>query len=383
MAPGTDGDERQRTRWRGCRIVTTSLTARVLLANQLRSLPEADWTVISGDQWDDPVEGVEVEVIPIRREFALSDIGAFVGLWRYLRRQKFDIVQTHTPKASFLGLPAARLAGSQAVYTIHGALYFEGNTRLANFLGWCFEFWCCMWANSALVQSREDEQVLPRVRICPATKLHYVGNGIMLDRFLAPVEPAIHSERPIVLMVSRLVLEKGCADFLEVAASLSDKADFVHVGPVESDQKDALSPALVAAAEAAGTVRFIGEVADVRPYVESATFMVLPSYREGIPRAAMEAAAMGRPVAAYDIRGVREVIDPALGLLAPRGDVAALTAIVSDLIDAPDRCIELGKQCRDHIVTQFSEGLVMERLRHFYAETLQSSCTGAPVSGAV
>ena len=91
---------------------------------------------------------------------------------------------------------------------------------------------------------------------------------------------------------------------------------------------------------------------------------------------------MGRPVAAYDIRGVREVIDPALGLLAPRGDVAALTAIVSDLIDAPDRCIELGKLCREQVVTQFSEGLVMERLRHFYAETLQSSSTGAPGSGA-
>jgi len=382
MASGTDADEGQRPRWRGCRIVTTSLTARVLLANQLRSLPEADWTVISGDQWDEPVEGVEVEVIPIRREFALSDIGAFIGLWRYLRRQKFDIVQTHTPKASFLGLPAARLAGSPAVYTIHGALYFKGNTRLANFLGWCFEFWCCMWATSVLVQSREDEQVLPQVHICPKGKLNYLGNGIILDRFLASVEPAIRSQRPIVLMVSRLVLEKGCADFLEVAASLAGKADFVHVGQVELDQKDAVPPALVAAAEAAGTVTFIGEVADVRPYVESATFMVLPSYREGIPRAAMEAAAMGRPVAAYDIRGVREVIDPALGLLAPRGDVAALTSIVSDLIDAPDRCDELGKQCREQIVTQFSEDLVMERLRHFYAETLQNSRTAAPVSGA-
>jgi hypothetical protein len=71
---------------RGCRVVTTSLTARVLLANQLRSLPDVQWTVVSGDPYDDPVEGVAVEVIPIRRQFALSDFRSFVQLWRYLRR---------------------------------------------------------------------------------------------------------------------------------------------------------------------------------------------------------------------------------------------------------------------------------------------------------
>jgi glycosyltransferase involved in cell wall biosynthesis len=361
--------------------VTTSLTARVLLANQLRSLSEFDWTVVSGDRYDDPVEGVDVEVIPIRREFALSDFRSAVRLWRYLRRERFDVVQTHTPKASFLGLPAARLAGSPAVYTIHGALYFRGNGRAANVLGWCFERWCSTWATAVLVQSREDATVLPKVHICRAAKVHYVGNGIVLDRFLAPVEPERRSARPIVMMVSRLVREKGCTDFLEVAAALSARADFVHVGPFEHDQSDALSDEEVAAAAASGTVTFVGEVADVRPYLASASVVVLPSYREGIPRAAMEAAAMGRPVAAYDIRGVREVIDPDLGLLAPRGDKAALVAIIADLIDDPDRCVELGKLCRDRVVTNFSEELVIDRLRTFYDGTVGGSGP-VPVRGA-
>ena len=361
----------QRPRRRGCRIVTTSLTARVLLANQLRSLPEIEWTVVSGDRYDDPVDGVGVEVIPIRREFAPSDVRSAVRLWRYLRAQRFDVVQTHTPKASFLGLPVARLVGSPAVYTIHGSLYFAGNGRLANLLGWCFERWCCSWATSVLVQSAEDERVLPRMHICPAAKVRYVGNGIVLDRFLAPVEPALTGERPLVLMVSRLVREKGCADFLELAARLAGKADFVHVGPFEHDQSDALTEAEVTAAAESGTVAFVGEVADVRPYLASATVVVLPSYREGIPRAAMEAAATGRPVVAYDIRGVREVIDPAFGLLAPRGDVSALAAVLGALLDDPDRCDELGKLCRERVVARFSEDLVIERLRAFYAVTFE------------
>ena len=308
-----------------------------------------------------------VRVVPVRREFALSDLACFLGLWRYLRSRRFDFVQTHTPKASFLGLPAARLAGRTAIYTIHGALYFHGNGRRANVLGWCFERWCCTWANRVLVQSREDEKVLPAAWICPRRKLGYLGNGIVMDRFLAPVAPALHSRRPIVMMVSRLVYEKGCADFLGIAASLADRADFVHVGPFEPDQSDGLSEEEVAAAADAGLVTFVGAVADVRSYLASASVVLLPSYREGIPRVAMEAAAMGRPVAAYDVRGVREVIDPKLGLLAPRGDRAALCGIVEALLRDPDRCSELGERCRQWVVPRFSEDQVVDRLRATYA----------------
>ncbi len=368
MAPTSEGDGgRVSPGLRGCRVVTTSLTARVLLANQLRSLDDVRWTVVSGDPYDDPPEGIDVEIVPIRREFALSDLTSFVRLWRYLRRQRFDFVQTHTPKASFLGLPAARLTGTPAVYTIHGSLYFAGNSWTANVLGWCFERWCCAWANRVLLQSREDERALPAARVCRSDKLVYVGNGIVMDRFLAAVPPALDGDRPIVLMVSRLVREKGCPDFIELAGALSDRARFVHVGPFEHDQSDALTDEEVRAAAEDGTVTFVGAVEDVRPYLASATVVVLPSYREGIPRVAMEAAAMGKPVAAYDIRGVREVIDPATGLLAPRGDRTALTAVVTRLLDDPESCAELGDRCRRRVVAGFSEEGVVDRLRATYA----------------
>ncbi len=318
-----------------------------------------------------------MKVIPIRREFALSDLKSLVKLITYLRRQRFDVVQTHTPKASVLGLPAARLSGAQAVYTIHGALYFRDNGRTANLLGWLFERWCCTWAHQVVVQSREDEETLARAHICPARKLSYIGNGISMERFLEPVEPAISSPRPVVVMVSRLVREKGCWDYLEVARALAGRADFVHVGPFEHDQRDALSPADVDAATRTGTVRFIGAVDDVRPYLAGADLVVLPSYREGIPRAAMEAAAAGRPVAAYDVRGVREVIDPSTGLLARRGDVGALTAVVAGLLDDPERRARLGERCRDRVVAEFSEEDVVSRLRRFYATVTAAAALAA------
>jgi glycosyltransferase involved in cell wall biosynthesis len=350
-------------------VVTTSLTARVLIGHQLRALDEIEWTVVSGDAYDDAPTGLGVDVIPIRREFSPADLSAFVRLYRYFRRRRFDLVQTHTPKASFLGLPAARLSGTPAIYTVHGALYFAGNGRRANILGWFFERWCCSWAHRVLVQSTEDEAVMPRARICPARKITYVGNGIQLERFLEPTAPALSSPRPIVLMVSRLVREKGCDDFVAVARALRGRADFVHVGPFEHDQRDALTPDQIDEIVGSGVMTFVGAVDDVRPYLASADLTVLPSYREGIPRVAMEAAATGCPVVAYDVRGVREVIDPASGLLVPRGDVTALTTVVNALLDDGPRRRRLGKAGQDHVVSTFSEDLVVERLRRVYAAT--------------
>jgi glycosyltransferase involved in cell wall biosynthesis len=351
---------------RGCRVVTTSMTARLLLGHQLRALDEVSWSVVSGDAFEDAPADLAVEVVPIRRQFSLSDVAAFVRLWRYFRQERFDFAQTHTPKASFLGLPAARLSGTAAIYTIHGALYFGDNGRVANILGWLFERWCCAWADLVLVQSREDEVVLPRARVCSAAKLRYVGNGVELDRFIAPVAPDRSSARPVVLMVSRLVREKGCADFLALARALKGRAQFVHVGPVERDQRDALTNAEISAA--CHDVQFVGSVDDIRPYLASADIVVLPSYREGIPRVAMEAAAAGRPVVAYDVRGVREVVDPSTGLLVRRGDCVALRGVVDGLLrDAPRR-IALGRACHAHVLERFSEDDVITRLRRVYAE---------------
>ncbi|HUI03185.1 MAG TPA: glycosyltransferase [Acidimicrobiales bacterium] len=351
---------------RGCRVVTTSMTARLLLAEQLRALDDVSWSVVSGDAFDDAPRGLSVEVVPIRREFAPSDVLSFVRLLRYFRRQRFDFVQTHTPKASFLGLWAARLAGTTAIYTVHGALYFRDNGWRANVLGWLFERWCCGWANLVLVQSREDEGVLPRARVCRAAKIRYIGNGVVLERFTEPVEPWRRSSRPVVVMVSRLVKEKGCVDYLELARALAGRAEFVHVGPVEPDQRDGLSAREMAAAS--GSVSFVGAVDDIRPYLAAADLVVLPSYREGIPRVAMEAAAAGCAVVAYDVRGMREVIDPASGLLVPRGDRAALVSVVASLLDDPGRRARLAEQCRARVLAQFSEDAVIERLRGVYRE---------------
>jgi glycosyltransferase involved in cell wall biosynthesis len=149
-----------------------------------------------------------------------------------------------------------------------------------------------------------------------------------------------------------------------MARRLEGHARFVHVGPFEADQRDAISSSELAAA--ADFVTFVGAVDDVRPYLAAADIVVLPSYREGIPRAVMEAAAAGRPVVAYDIRGVREVIEPSSGLLVPRGDVEAFGDLVAELVADPARRRALGERVQRWVLDHFDEDGVVDRLEELY-----------------
>ncbi len=343
------------------------MSARLLLAGQLRALTEIRWSVVSGDRYHDAPVGLTVHHIPMRRELAVSDLRSIGALYGFFRRHRFSFVQTHTPKASLLGLPAARCAGLRTIYTMHGCLFFKDNTLLQNALAWIFERWCCAWAEKVLVQSREDAAVLPRARICRAAKVVHIGNGIDLRRFPTLPLPTGSGAKPVVMMVSRLVAEKGCRDFFEVARALHSRAHFAHVGPVETDQRDAISAAEMEEISSRGFVEFRGASDDVARHLADADLVLLPSYREGIPRVAMEAASMGRAVAGYDVRGVREVIPRHLGLLVPRGDAGALTDLVRALLDDPQRLTALGHSCKEWVVSNFSEDAVMERLRSVYS----------------
>lgn len=351
-----------------CRVVTYSDSARLLLGGQLRALVEFQWSVVSGDEYPDCPPHLTVHQVPMRRELAFSDLRSFLELYRFFRTRRFRFVQTHTPKASLLGLPAARCAGLPTLYTMHGCLFFKDNTAAMNVLGWLFETWCCAWAKRVLVQSREDHEMVPKARICRRGKVHYIGNGIDVERFARVTPPPEVRDRPVVLMISRLVAEKGCREFFAVARSLHTKARFVHVGPVETDQRDAITADEMHHMTSKGFVEFLGPTDDVPKHLASCDLLLLPSFREGIPRAAMEAAAAGRPVVGYDVRGMREVIPPASGLLAPRGDTAALIELVSELVDDADRRAAVGQSLQDWVRDHFAEEKVVERLRQVYAE---------------
>jgi ribosomal protein S18 acetylase RimI-like enzyme len=130
----------------------------------------------------------------------------------------------------------------------------------------------------------------------------------------------------------------------------------VVVGPEEPDKSDGLTADDRAAAEAKGRLRFLGSRSDVEELYTAFDLYVLASWREGYPRSAMEAAAMGLPIVATDIRGCRQVVaDGETGVLVPPRDPVALTAAIRGLVDDPARRRAMGRAARARAVRHFDQ----------------------------
>lgn len=372
-------------------FATAAMSVRVLLLDQIKMLEDAGHEVVAicadGPMVKDLRDmGVRVETVSIAREISpLADAWTLVEVVRLLRQHKFDVVHTHTPKAGLIGPVAARLAGvKQIVHTIHGLLFHSEMTATRRAAFWIPEKWTAVFATHLLSQSREDIDVAIATRICSEEKIEYLGNGVdpakfdptKVDGGAIRAELQIPADAFVVGCVGRLVLEKGFRELFEAAERIGgdpalQKIQFVVIGPEEPEQNDAIDRGVLEKLTASGRVRFLGWRDDVHDLYSIMNVFVLPSWREGIPRACMEAAAMEVPVIATNIRGIREVVlDGVTGRLVPLRDVDQLTAAIREFYFSRDKIAEMGRAGRRHIVANHSLSIVLARLRNFY-ERLQ------------
>jgi glycosyltransferase involved in cell wall biosynthesis len=238
-------------------------------------------------------------------------------------------------------------------------------------------------SDAELVQNPEDLETLGRLHV-PRDRLHLLGNGIDLARF-RPDHMSAESrtriraqlgatpETIVVGAVGRLVWEKGYRDLFAAADELRQREPRVMVvvaGPTEPAKRDGIGPADMAAAEAAG-VRFLGHRPDLENFYGACDLYVLASYREGFPRSAMEAAAMGLPIVATDIRGCRQVVDDGVtGLLVPPRNAAALTEAIIHLAVNDLLRHDMGRRASQKAQEEFDQKHVIDTTLAVYAKLL-------------
>jgi glycosyltransferase involved in cell wall biosynthesis len=213
-----------------------------------------------------------------------------------------------------------------------------------------------------------------------------LGNGIDLERFGARPPGVVAQARRamgvtdgqlLVGMVGRLVWEKGFAELFDAARRLrvaSPDVVIVVIGPSDPAKSNALSTADVAEAATIGNLQFIGERKDVEDLYPGMDLFVLPSYREGFPRAAMEAAACGIPVIATDIRGCRQVVDDGVtGLLVPAHDGASLASAIASLAADPSRRLAMSEAAVERAKLEFDDQRVITITLGVYERLLAQS----------
>ena len=362
-------------------VATVDLSLRFLLLAQLRGLRDAgfDVTAISADgPWVPEIqaEGIRHLAWPhaTRAWDPEADLRAFAELVRIFRRERFDLVHTHNPKPGVLGRVAARVAGiPRVVNTVHG-LYATPEDpigRRASVLG--AEWIAGRCSDLELYQSAEDLAWARRLHLPRAGRSVLLGNGIDLSRF-GPrdrdVEPTgelretlgFDDEDVVVGTVGRMVLEKGYDEFFRAARvvrSQNPRARFLAIGQSDPDKPDAVTAAQI---EAAGEdVIFTGWREDVSDLMRAMDVFVLPSWREGLPRAAIEAAASGLPLVLTDIRGCREVAtDDVEGFLVPVRDPVALASAILRLVEGPGLRERMGRAARAKAEASFDERRVVQ-----------------------
>ena len=191
--------------------------------------------------------------------------------------------------------------------------------------------------------------------------------GIDLRAFaLAPLPPLGPGEAMRFLMVGRLLRDKGVVELVQAMRLLRQRgvaAECSLLGFLDVANPSAISRRQIDAWQAEGLVRYLGSSTDVRPHIAQAHCVVLPSYREGVPRALLEAAAMGRPLLATDVVGCRDAVDDGVnGLLVPARDAAALAHRMGWLAtQSHDRLQAMGREGRAKIERQFDEQAVIEQ----------------------
>jgi glycosyltransferase involved in cell wall biosynthesis len=171
-------------------------------------------------------------------------------------------------------------------------------------------------------------------------------------------------------MVARLLRDKGIYEFVQAASMV--QRDFPYVQFQLLGGRDERNPTVVSQAEldqwqTAGLVTWLGEVADVRPIIAQADVVVLPSYREGTPRALLEAAAMGKPLITTDTVGCREVVEEGVnGLLVPVKDATALAQAMVRLLNDSAMRERMGQAGREKMEREFDEQIVLDKILKTY-----------------
>lgn len=298
--------------------------------------------------------------------------------WQVVRRERPDVLHTHNPKPGVYGRILGRLAGVPIIVnTVHGLYATEDDRVGKRLLVYILEALASRFSDAELVQSPEDLDLLRRWRISPPSRTSLLGNGVDLQRFdCSSIDPnrrrelradlGVEDDQILIGMVGRLVAEKGYLELFEAFRGLDERYRLVVVGPMDADKADGLGSNVVEDARAAG-VQFLGMRSDMVELYAAMDVFVLPSHREGFPRAAMEAAAMGLPVIATDIRGCRQVVDPGHnGVLVPVRDPAALATAIVHLGSDPDLRRAMGEASIAKSRGEFDERHVVSKVMAAY-----------------
>lgn len=335
--------------------------------------------------------GIGVHPWEMRRDSTglFSELRALLSLNRIYRQARPDIVHHVALKPVLYGSFLARLRGIPAVVNALGGMGSLFTARSAskrlikNAILSVFRFLLSAKGRILILQNPDDRELMVTQAGVAAERIRLIrGAGVNLDEFGAVAEPA---GVPLVVLPARMLWDKGVGEYVEAARLLKAEgvqARFVLVGGTDECNPSGIDQRQLEQWTAEGVVEWLGMRRDMPAVLQGANIVCLPSYREGLPKSLLEAAACARAIVSTDVPGCREIVrDGENGILVRPRDAVALAGALRQLIVSPALRSRMGSRGREMVVAEFSEQIVVAQTINIYHELLAADTSAAHAGG--
>lgn len=314
---------------------------------------------------DDLFAAAQAAGIPIERWVMPRHIapGFFIKLWRYLRKNKPDIVHTHLVHAETYAIPAARLAGVRSI--VNSSHNDDPFRRRAIFRGRSRILW--RMTSRGIAISDYIKQFLVEIEGAKLAQVQVIHYGLSFDEQAPSQALDLPPDAQIVGSVCRLVPQKGITDAIAAIAQLADEYPRLHYVIVGDGNLRAELEAQ--AAPLKDRIHFLGWRADAAQLMRSFDIFLAPSLWEGFGMVFLEAMAQARPIVTTNVSSIPEVvIDGETGYLVPPQNPTAIADALRQLLDDPNNT--LGQAGQNRLLEYFSPARMADQTAALYREIL-------------
>lgn len=365
-------------RVRLCVIVTVDITIQSLCRGRFEYLMDHgfDITVVCAPTplaEDIKARGLRLHTAPLARAITPTrDLRALWNLYRFLRRERFDLIEVSTPKAALVGAVAARLAGApRVVYLLRGLAYQQQGALTRRLLRLSDKI-ACRFSHRVISVSTATLEQACQDGVCPCEKIVVLGqgssNGVDLERFSNGREDdsgavrrrlGIPDDAIVAGFVARMTGDKGVVELVDAFTALSEVMPDLHLLLVgDYEQRDRPPGRIVQVVEQHPRIIGAGWQDDPRPFFRAMDFFVLPTYREGLGTVLLEAAAMHLPLITTKASGWSDGVENETALFVPIRDSSRLKDAMEKMASDPGLRARMGAAGRRKVEQCYDRRLV-------------------------
>ncbi|EJF07503.1 glycosyltransferase [Thiovulum sp. ES] len=358
-----------------------------IMKRLLRDGHEVIAIVPHGDHFDKIGEiGVKMVDYSLSRG-SLSPISAtssILELSKILKSLNLDLLHTFTVKPNIFGTFAGKIAGVPKIVNLVeglGSFYIDNSLKskiVRKIIETSYKI-SFRFAQKVIFVNSDDPEYLESKGIIPKEKIHIIKSvGVDTDFYqMKNVSDEVQrnlrenlgiTNQKVIIMIARAILHKGTLDFYKSAEILKEQNyKFLFVGGLDEGNKFGMSRDFMNS----GNVNWLDFRNDIRELIAISDLVVLPSYREGVPRTLLEASSMGKPIIGTDVVGVREAVDNGEnGFLIPIESPKILSEKISQILENENLQKEMSDKSRQKAVSEFEIQNIVEKYIKFYSNII-------------